>query len=262
MVFSQEPREYKTQAVEWNCRMTETILGLIIGAILFGVFERKHVRRLRDRSLEIRRRAVRAKAGRNLASALDAAGFFNSLPADAVRRVRAQIEADGYAGVFSHPWRAVSADDEELAEGHVGIFLQAVTPSLNRLGVSPLVGESRFLDGGVHMLDLANETITLVSVDEAREDDRDGGKHFGFSWGAVGARVLERLNMQIADAGGEDRFYSVYGGGNDAHALLLNPPMLAAILSSPGIRPDELPYIRTTEWPRFGMPRMPKNSTL
>jgi hypothetical protein len=237
--------------------MTQTIIGLILGAILFALFKRKRLRRLRDRYVEMRRRAVRAKAGRNLAAALGAAGFFNGLPADAERRIKTEIETYGYGGVFSHPWRAVSADDEELAEGQVGVFLQELAPSLIRLGVEPLVGKSRFMDGGAHMLDLPGETVTLVSADEAREDDRNGGKRFGFSWGAVGARVLERLNRQIAAAGREDRFHSVYGG-NDAQALLLNPPMLAAIMASPGIRPDELPYIRTIEWPLFGAPEMPK----
>jgi hypothetical protein len=239
--------------------MTETVLGLIIGAILYFCFERKHVRRLRAGFVEMRTRAGQSKASRDLASALGEAGFFGSLAGDAPRRVRTEIETYGYAGVFSHPWRAVSADDEELAEGQVEVFLQEVAPCLNRLGVTPLAGKSRFMDGGAHVLDLPNETITLVSAEEAREDDRDGGKRFGFSWGAVGARVLERLNAQIAAAGREDRFYSVYGG-NDAYALLLRPPMLAAILASPGIPPDELPYIRTTDWPYFGMPGMPKKT--
>ena len=102
------------------------------------------------------------------------------------------------------------------------------------------------------MLDLDGETITLVSLQETEKDGRDGQERFG--WGAVAARVLERINRDLAAAGKSDRFYSVYGG-NDGRVLILSPDMLTAIMNTPGIRRDELPYIRTAECPYFGMSR-------
>ena len=62
------------------------------------------------------------------------------------------------------------------------------------------------------------------------------------------------LRKEIETVGYGDRFYSVYGG-NDGRVLILSPDMLTAIMNTPGIRREELPYIRTAEWPYFGMSR-------
>ena len=80
--------------------------------------------------------------------------------------------------MFEHLWRAIRADDEELAEGQVGEFLGRLIPSFQKLDVAPVRGEYD---------------------EEARRDELDDLT--GFSWGAVGARVLERLNRHLADAG-------------------------------------------------------------
>ena len=225
-------------------------LDIVFGLALFAMFERKRFPVWREKFAAARRRWLAARAGRTLAAALADAGFFEGLSLEESQRLRATIDINGYRGIFDHPWRVLDADDEELAEGSVGVYLRLWAPSLTRLGVAPLVGESRFVDGGAHLLDLPDETVTLVSDAEAQEDEP--GRKLGFSWGAVGARLLQRLNENLAAAGVADRLYSVYGG-NDAHALLLTPPMLAAIMATPGIRRDERPYTRTLEWPDFGM---------
>jgi hypothetical protein len=229
-------------------------LDVVLGLALFVIFERKRFPAWRNKYLAMRSKSLQARAGRTLAAALADAGFFDGVSPEESQRVRTAIETNGYGGVFDHPWRVLDADDEELAEGSVGVYLHLWAPSLERLGVAPLVGESRFVDGGAHILDLPNETVTLVSNAEAQEDEK--GKKFGFSWGAVGARLMQRVNTDLAAAGVADRLYSVYGG-NDARALLLTPPMLAAIMATPGVRRDELPYTRTAEWPHFGMDNSP-----
>jgi hypothetical protein len=144
----------------------------------------------------------------------------------------------------------LAADDEELAEGLAGLYLRLWAPSFVRLEIVPLAGVDRFGDGGAHYLDLDNECITLISLEEAQQDRRDA--KIGFSGGAVAARLLQRINRALEIAGKADRFYSVYGG-NDGHVLILTPSMLAAITATRGIRRDELPYIRTANWPHFGM---------
>jgi hypothetical protein len=230
--------------------MTGTLLGALIGLGLFLVFERKRIARWRGQFTAMRRRPGGTQNARRLSTALAAAGFFDGLAAEEAQSLRTRVDTQGYGAVFTHPWRALNADDEELAEGEVGVFLKLWAPSLLRLGLKPLVGTDRFGEGGSHYLDLEGESLMLVSEEEARNDRRDAKS--GFSWGAVAARLLERLNGDAASAGISDRFYSVYAG-NDADVLILTPPMLAAIMAAPGIRRDELPYLRTAEWPLFGM---------
>jgi hypothetical protein len=231
--------------------MNNTLVGALIGLGLFLVFERKRMAEWRAKYLAHRQRRAQKDHASTLARALAEAGFFSDLTDAEALELRTEIETVGYGGVFSHPWRDLDADDEELAEGQVGLFLQSWAPSLARLGVAPLVGVDRFEEGGAHVLDLDNgETITLVSLQETERDGRDGQERFG--WGAVAARVLERINRELAAADKADRFYSVYGG-NDGRVLILSPDMLVAITNTPGLRRDELPYIRTAEWPYFGM---------
>jgi hypothetical protein len=224
---------------------------LLCGFVLFVIFERKRFPGWRDKFLAMRARAFQAGTNRALAARLATAGFFADLSPQESQEVRSAVETRGYSGVFDQPWRVMHADDEELSEGQVGEFLRLCAPSLERLGIAPLVGESRFIDGGAQLLDLPRETVTLVSEKEAHEEGLGGGLE-RFSWGAVGARLLQRMNDDLAAAGRPDRFYSVYSG-NDAHALLLTQPMLAAIVATPGIRRSDLPYTRIVQWPNFGM---------
>jgi hypothetical protein len=224
----------------------------MLGLLLFAVFERRRIAVWRRNFRAMLRKRTDERANSSLLTKLADAGFLDGLSTEDAQRVRNSIQASGYGGVFEHPWRAFNADDEELAEGHTGPFLLSLAPAFEQLGLAPVIGESRFIDGGAHLLDLPNETITLISDEEIKRDNpRELSR---YCWGAVAARLLDKLNAHLVASGTAERFYSVYGG-NDAFALLLNPRMLSAIMETPGVRQDELPYIRTAVWPDFGMGR-------
>jgi hypothetical protein len=105
-----------------------------------------------------------------LASRLKAAGFFDGLPPERAIVVENNVRVMGYAGLFGHEQRAFAADDEELAEGQVSYFLQAIAPGLAAIGVPPVMGSSRFEEGGAHILDLPGESVVLMSAVEAVRD--------------------------------------------------------------------------------------------
>jgi hypothetical protein len=232
------------------------LFAILVAVVLFVVLERKNFPRWAESWHQARNKLRGAGDRSRLATRLKTAGFFDGLPAERAGALEGEVRATGYGALFGHEQRAFSADDEELAEGQVGEFLQTIAPGLAAIGVPALAGSSRFEEGGAHFLDLPGEAVVLMSAAEAARDEP--GDRERLAWGLVGARVLRRLNAGIAAAGKSDRFYSVYGG-NDAHAMLLTPAMRDAITSTPGIKESELPYERTDEWPDFGLtpPRRP-----
>ena len=240
-------------------KLLETIGGLVVGTILFAIFERDRIRGWRARYAATRARANAARSNRALADALAATGFFEDLSPAETRALRDEIEKIGYGGVFSHPWRVLGADDEELADGGVGLHLGLWAPSFERLGIVPLAGEDRFLEGGVHVLEMPRETLVLETAEDVRLQADEPGRYRGLSWAVVPARLFDRINRDLAATGRAERVYSVYGG-NDHTGLLLTEPMRAAIVSSPGIRRDELPYVRTLDWPFGGMDPSPERT--
>ncbi len=173
-----------------------------------------------------------------LADSLTSAGFFSGLPERRGRALADLIKRNGYSGVFKHDWRAFAADDEELTEGSVGIFLSGCATAFEHLGVPPLLGKDRFAEGGAHILDLASgsEDGSVVLLSEA-----DG---FHRAIDLVAARLISLMNRHLANYDLADRFYSVYSG-NDAEVLLLSPAMLAVIESLPHLREEERPHWRS-----------------
>jgi hypothetical protein len=190
--------------------------------------------------------------GPALADALGAAGFFDGLPPQRAVELRAEMQRDGYAAVFSHEGRGFAADDEDLAEGFIGDVLAQAAPVFAHLGMAPLSASSRFEEGGAHVVDVdGGGHWTMMSRSEV-ERDRAGDQP-GLSWGLVGTRLLQRLNEHASRSGRSERFYSV-AGGNDAWVLALTPSMLEAVRRHAGVRVDQLPYERTEHWPTFGQP--------
>ena len=239
------------------------LLAAVIGAALFVVFERKTISRwraMRMEPLSVPRstgpahpsnRELDAATNAALLGRLESTGFLSGLTDAEAAQLRTDILAVGYGGVFTHPWRSIVADDEDLAEGFVGDFLKKCEPTFEHLQMPPLKGASRFEEGGAHLLELPGETLTLMTLAEA-ESDRPGEK-VGLSWALVGARLFQIINARLERAGKTDRFYSVYGG-NDGRVLVLTPAMYEAILATPDVLPGDRPYIRTDIWPSFGQP--------
>jgi hypothetical protein len=176
-------------------------------------------------------------------------GFLDRLEAAEAAEVEDALRRLGWGGVFSHPWRVIHVDDEDIAEWEgCRDFLKRVAPILVKLGLEPLAGEDFFDETGAHFLDLGEETITIVSPRE-REEEIAGQNT---SWGLAHARMQALLNRQLERGGKADRFYALYGG-NDSVALVLTPAMLEAILAL-DLPLYEQPYTRTDHWPDFGLP--------
>ena len=238
-------------------------LAVLIGAVLFVVFERKNISRwraMRSEPFSVPRstgpvhpsnRHPDAATNAALLARLESTGFLDELDDAEALQLRTDILAVGYGGVFAHPWRSIVADDEDLAEGFVEDFLKKCEPAFEHLRMPPIKGASRFEAGGAHLLELPGETLTLMTLAEA-ESERPNEK-VGLSWGLVGARLFQIINARLQRAGKADRFYSVYGG-NDGRVLVLTPAMYEAIVVTPDVLPSDRPYMRTDTWPDFGQP--------
>jgi hypothetical protein len=188
---------------------------------------------------------------KDLLAALDRAGFFEQLNSSESTELRDAVTAAGYAGVFLHPWRVFSADDEALAEGAVSETLERWAPAFDALKIAPFRGSVEFDDDGAMILQHAGKKTLLVSANEI-EADENGSKP-GNTWGLVGARLVDAVNDYISSSGSSERFYS-HLGGNDHSVVLLSPEMFRLLTSHSAISARDRPYRRTQKWPNFGMP--------
>jgi hypothetical protein len=187
----------------------------------------------------------------NLAQALDQCGFFGGLDKAATVEVRGSIEKNGYAGVFTHPWRALMADDEALAEGAVEEALERWRPAFDALRIALFRATLYYDDDGSMWLKHSTVKSLLVSASEFEEDA--SGEKSGNAWGLVGARLLNAINEYLRAAGTPEQFYS-YLGGNDHTVLVLSPDMFRVLTTHPSIAAKDRPYRRTDQWPDFGAP--------
>lgn len=180
---------------------------------------------------------------------LEELGYFNGLEPESAEALKEDFEQNGWVGIFSESHRFFMADAEDLAEGGVGHFLQAVSPFLALQGITLPEIEEISEEGYVVRVGGADYQIY-----DAEDLERDAsGEESGLIWGLSmvhGFRIVDDL---LAAAGSAERAYAV-NGGNDLFVLFLTPELHRVIMEHPDASRGDGPYVPQEEYPSFGQP--------
>ena len=175
-------------------------------------------------------------------------GFLKFVPDDQKAEVRQQLVKTAVEGYLDTEWdedcvaadlRGYPADNENLAEGDVGVTILLMKPVLEQEGVKLDSVEDEF--GG----------SDAESEDEGYQVIINGEPHVIYDseavastdiWSLALKRLLEIVNGLLEDAGSGERLYGMYGG-NDGRVILLTPEMHDYIESMGDVfDPDWMPY--------------------
>lgn len=177
-----------------------------------------------------------------LAQTLRDLGLWRHLaPDDADAAQRRVVEQRWPLGSFGHEpgdfWFFL--DGENMAEGFVGRELADLAPRLREHGVDLRVEE-------LHYPRSVEEGDYVVAVNGRRcvvWTPRDWAE--GDPWEAATVRPLAVINDLLGEAGALPRLFTLYAGGNEGIAWLLDPRIVAAIAAS-GLLPErEVPALAT-----------------
>lgn len=172
-----------------------------------------------------------------LSGALAELGCWSHLSPMAAAECERSVTAGGYpftAEVF--PGIDFMADGEELAEGGVEDLLQLMDPALRGHGVALRVKALQLPNSAddEYMLDINGRRCVVL--------DRDDWT-YGQPWYDATVRPLAIVNDLLAEAGATARVFTLYAGGNEAIALLLDPQVVAAVAHSGLVEARDLPTL-------------------
>ncbi|GAA3343974.1 hypothetical protein GCM10020358_45290 [Amorphoplanes nipponensis] len=178
-----------------------------------------------------------------LARTLRALGLWQHLPADeAEAGERAVAEGahplGGKATLDEEPGlRLCYVDGETMAEGGVARVLAEWAPALRRHGVDPhieLVSYPDSVEDGDYVITINGRRCVVWTPQDWVANS---------PWAVATVRPLAVINDLLAEAGAVPRVYTLYAGGNDAEAWLLDPRIVAAIAESGLIREGAVPAL-------------------
>ncbi|MEV0129240.1 hypothetical protein AB0H83_12385 [Dactylosporangium sp. NPDC050688] len=161
-------------------------------------------------------------------------GFWRDLPPAAARDQQREVAAGGYPFTCAVLDDVMfDADGEELAEGSVEDLLREMAPALRRLGVTLRV-RTVSADEDSYVVDINGRRCLVLDADDWR---------YNAPWFEATVRPLAVVNDLLAAAGTPVRVFTLYTGGNEGKALLLDPAVVDAVRAS-GLAGDaELPEL-------------------
>ena len=179
-----------------------------------------------------------------LARDLAAAGLWDHLPARAQEAAQSRITSGEYPLCCDDIDEQVEfiADGEDLAEGGVQDFLKEITPSLARWGLDLRVQViSDPYEAGAdsdYVLAINDVRCTVWTREEIESRD--------LRYQAT-IRPVQVINRLLADIGADARVLTLYAGGNDGMAFILNPRVPAAMKASGLFKDRDVPSIPEDE---------------
>jgi hypothetical protein len=126
------------------------------------------------------------------------------------------------------------ADGEDLAEGGVEDLLRQMAPALRRCGVELRVRTISGNDSGEYVVDINGRRCLVLAADDWRDDA---------PWLRATVRPLAAVNDLLAQAGTPIRIHTLYAGGNEGLALLLDPAIVDVVRSSSLIPDRDVPEL-------------------
>jgi hypothetical protein len=185
----------------------------------------------------------RTQKWEDLAAQLDELGLWRDLSEQQRKENIAAVSAG------THPWSTemaetvwFPADGETLAESGVEEYLEELAPTLALHGVTLSVSTLRdSLDEGyvvvINGIEAAAHRGEVSFAEPETEEDS--------AWYTATVRPLEVLNHLLKEAGAVVRFHTLYTGGNDGCALLIDPAIPKAMRTAGKLTRAETPYLPT-----------------
>ena len=162
---------------------------------------------------------------------------WSHLPPATAAECQGVVAAGGYpftGDVF--PGVDFITDGEELAEGGVEDLLQLMDPALSDHGVALRVEVSRLAKS------IDDDYVLHINGRRCLVLDRDDWI-YGRPWYDATVRPLAVVNDLLVEAGASARVFTLYTGGNEGAALLLDPQVIAAVARSGLIDAEDLPVL-------------------
>ncbi|MFF5235529.1 hypothetical protein [Dactylosporangium sp. NPDC000521] len=193
----------------------------------------------RVRLFRLRRRP--AGAGQDhrwneLARTLADVGFWRDQSLAAAEAQRREVAAGGYpfsCAVLDDV--TFHADGEELAEGGVENLLREMAPALRRCGVTLRVRTvSENNDDGGYVVEINGRRCLVLDADDWR---------YNSPWFEATVRPLAVVNDLLAAVGTPVRAFTLYTGGNEGRAVLLDPTVVDAVQRSGLVDDREVPEL-------------------
>ncbi|MEV6597096.1 hypothetical protein AB0M36_09565 [Actinoplanes sp. NPDC051346] len=135
--------------------------------------------------------------------------------------------------------RLFYVDGETMAEGGVGRVLAEWGPALRHHGVELHVETVSYPDSveaGDYVTTINDRRCVVWTPRDWVESS---------AWAVATVRPLAVINDLLAEAGAVPRIYTLYPGGNDGEAWLLDPRIVAAIAESGLIKEGGVPALAT-----------------
>jgi hypothetical protein len=189
----------------------------------------------------------RSRAGEELAERLDQLGLFDYVDADMTPRARDAFARKGIQALWTADVgrSVISGDAEDLAEGGVGAFLEALRPHLAQRGVTLGEIEDRFGDDADRYdVRVGDSVHTIYDLTGADADARESTARL---WGLAWVRAFEIVNGLLATAGSLERAYTM----PESDVWFLTPDQLDALRSAIP-EPRDRPYAPVDDPPWYG----------
>lgn len=164
----------------------------------------------------------------DLVEALGALGFYRFVKPHRIERLKARFLKLPSLWTLTH-WtkRDYPADEERLAEGGVGAFLQELAPIFKACGVKlRQTKEKCGVDG--YSIVINNLVYELYSAEDVRAANEDKSLAM---WEKTTQRSFALINRLLREQGSDERIYS-YAGWNDHWAFILTEAMYTTLKDS------------------------------
>jgi hypothetical protein len=148
---------------------------------------------------------------------------------------RSPLDADVVDGAW------FPADGEDLAEGGVEDLLRAMAPALLRHGVELEVTAGEYPD------DTEEEAYVIAINGRRCRILGSGDSDYNGDWYNATVRPLAMVNELLAEAGATVRVFTLFTGGNEGQALLLDARVPAAMARSGQFAAHEVPELPTLD---------------
>ncbi|MFB9238203.1 hypothetical protein ACFFWC_22050 [Plantactinospora siamensis] len=174
-----------------------------------------------------------------LARTLEDLGMWRHLPAAAAAEQAREVAAGGY------PFRLLDADadvrwffvdGEEMAEGRVPDQLRSMAPALLAHGVELRFGADRVPSS------TREDYVVTINGRPCRVWGPEDWTDYR-AWETATVRPLAVVNDLLGRAGAVPRLCTLYAGGNDGIAWLLDPRIVAAVERSGLLPAHEVPRL-------------------
>jgi hypothetical protein len=173
-----------------------------------------------------------------LAGELERLGVWRSLPAaERDQQIKLLLEGTYLLNLDVFADVHFNADGEEMAEGRVEEFLMNMAPRLREFGLPLEVDGPGYpeRDDVDYVVRINGRECLVWRADEWTDDH--------WPWFEATVRPFAVVNDLLEAASVPVRVFTLYTGGNDAFALLLDPAVVSAMHRSGLFEPRDIPEL-------------------